>query len=121
MSTISSKSLILLSFVNRILTNLGRPSITILTDFKEIDRDDIIKDINTLLIDELSSEIFKEFSKIKCDWYSRKKIKNYIMSLLRYMCVDVGLKFVYIKKDISTRIGDKTYRSTHYFYSIVSV
>ena len=50
----SEKYKVALKLVNKILVNLGKDEITDLTDFKDIDREDIIKDVNKKALDGLA-------------------------------------------------------------------
>lgn len=110
----TDKYKVVLSFINKILENLKKDKIHDLRDFKNIDRDDIISDINKKTFDDMKDIIFEHFSKQRCGWYERSKIKNYILSIIRRMCKDIGLMFKYVKKDIS----NGNYHKSHLFYSI---
>ncbi len=91
----SEKYKVALKLINRILVNIGRDEVDDLTKFKDVNREDIIKDTNTISFMELQSELFKYFDKVKCGWYRRKTTKNYILTFIRYMCDDMGLNFEY--------------------------
>lgn len=97
----SDKYKIALQFINKILENLKKDKINDLTDFKNIDRDDIVLDINKKTFDEMQDELFKHFNKKNCGWYARKRKKEYILTFLRKMCKELGFIFSYIQQDIS--------------------
>lgn len=105
---------ILLKFINCILTNLNKSSIIKLTEFIDIDRQDIIKPINNDSFEKMEDEIFKYFDKMKAGWYRRKTTKGYVLSFLRYACRDIGYDFSYIQKNRQKK-GDI---KSHLFYSI---
>ena len=84
-----------LKFVNMILTNLGKETIDDLTKFKDIDRNDIIKEENKKGFEQMESKLFEYFNKANCGWYRRKKVSNYILTFLRYMCEDLEYSLTY--------------------------
>ena len=49
----STKYKILLKFTNKLLVNMGKPCITDLTDFKNIDRLDLLIDKNTKTLEDM--------------------------------------------------------------------
>lgn len=112
--TTSDKYKMALKFVNRILKNLGKEEIDKLTDFKNIDRLDIIKEENAKLVEEMTDDIFTCFDKVTCRYYRRGKIQHYILTLLRFMCKGIGYDFTFKKKEIQTN----GVRNSHYFYSV---
>ena len=114
----SSKYIIALKFVNNILKNLDKSEINDLTDFKDIDREDIIKTENKELVETMQSELFKKgnFDKGKCGFYRRSQVKTYILTLLRYICLDLGFKFTYTEK----RIQKNTIAKSYYHYNITN-
>jgi len=114
----SDKYKVALKLVNKILVNLGKDEIDDLTKFVDVDREDIIKDVNKKSFEEMEIILFKHFDKAKCGWYKRKKVKNYILTFLRYMCDLIGYEFSYIQRDITTEVDSKKYRKTCMFYSI---
>lgn len=112
------KTKVALKFINVILANLNKPAITLLTEFAGIDREDIIKEVNKTSFDDMESELFDQFDKVKMGWYRRKKVNNYILTFLRNMCEDLNLEFAYEQKDITRLIDGKSFRSTYMFYLI---
>lgn len=109
---------ILLKFVNEINVNINKPVINKLTDFINIDREDIIKQENNVSFQKMENDIFEYFDKKVCGWYRRKTIKGYILTFLRSTCKDIGLEFKYNQKEICDIINNKSYRRTHLMYSI---
>jgi len=108
------KYIVLLKFVNQILTNINKPNITALEQFENIDREEIIKPINMETFSNMENEIFEHFDKVKCGWYSRNKLKNYILTFFRYACGILGYSFTYISKNTMS----KSVFKTKFFYSI---
>lgn len=115
----SDKYKIVLKLANNILANLEKNKIADLTDFKSIERDDIIKDINKKSLSNMEKEIHKYFDKDEISWYRRNYVDHYILTFLRAVCPNIGLKFKFEKKDITTEINGKRFRRTHVYYSIV--
>jgi len=92
---VNNKNNVLLKYVNAILTNIGKEPIENLTDFKEIERLDVIKEENFESLVLLKDEIFAHFDCRQCGWYKRKSTKNYVLSFLRYALTDINLKLIY--------------------------
>lgn len=84
-----------LKFVNKILVNIGRVEVGELTDFKDVDREDIIKEVNKVSFSEMETELFEQFDKVKMGWYRRNIVNSYILTFLRNMCTDLGYSFTY--------------------------
>src|SRR5438477_7069284 len=74
---------IALEFINKILNNINKPKIKELTEFTNIDREDIIKEINIGTLKEMENEIFKFFNKKKCGYY--RKTDALVLNCLRSM------------------------------------
>lgn len=83
------KELIALKYVNKLLINIGREKITNITDFSNINRDDIIKEDNKKICDEMIEEIFGPFNKGKCGYY-RKNSEQYALTLLKGIVNEIG-------------------------------
>ena len=94
-SDTTEKYQVLLKFVNKILSNIGKEPIDNLTDFKEIERADIIKEENYESLVESKDEIFAHFNNKKCGWYRRSKTQTYILTFLRYALGEINLKLTY--------------------------
>jgi hypothetical protein len=109
----SDKYKITLKLINIILVNLGKDETEDFTDFKNIDRVDILKDDHKEQFDEISEEIYKLFTKIKCGYYKKKD--NIIYNSLKYMCKDLGYKLQSKNKSIQKNKINNTY----ILYSIV--
>ena len=108
----TDKYKIALKLVNKILENLDKDPIDSLTDFKNIDRLDMIKEINNVSFDAISKELFEYFDKTKCGYYRKKD--NRVFNCIRGMCKELELNFLSKKKTIQK----DTINKTHYFYSI---
>ncbi len=109
----TDKYKLLLKYVNGILKNINKDPIDNLTDFRDIDRLDIIKKENIELLDELAPTLFKHFSKEKCGYY--RKTKNISLNCLRGMCKEIGLELK--KRKFNRQV--KSVFKTHMLYSIV--
>jgi len=112
----SDKYKVILKLVNKILINLEKPEIDDLTKFINIDREDIIKDINLKTLTEMEAELFPLFNKKKCGY--TRKTDTMTLNCLRGFLKDMGFVFTRIKKEKSEYIGDRSFRRTHLFYSI---
>ena len=105
-----------LKFVNVILKNIGKEEVDDLTKFKDIDREDIIKDVNKTSLDEMAKELFNHFDKKKCGYY--RKTEAIVLNCMRGMMKEVGYEMVNVKKEKSETINNKSYKRTHLLYSI---
>lgn len=115
----SNKYKVLLKYVNGILKNIpGKVQITELTEFKDIDREEIIKEVNNKLLADMDKELFKYYSKFHCGYY--RKSPNKSLNCLRGMCKEIGLLCSVTKKDMYVKIDEKNYRRTKYLYTIKS-
>lgn len=114
MSEYDQKYIIALKFVNKLLENMGKEEINNLCDFKNIDREDIITDDNKQVAFDMENEMFGPFDKWKCGYYSRNKVKTYVMSVLRGMTQELGLEF----QNKAKRVQKDNKCSSHTFYSI---
>ena len=112
----SEKYKLALKLVNMILVNIGKTEIDDLTKFVDIDRKDIIKDINKIEFEKMTNEIFKQYDKKQCGYY--RKTDTFILNCLRCMLKDIGFNFEKQQKDITSTINGDNYRKTHTFYSI---
>ena len=112
----SEKYKVALKLVNKILVNLGKDEITDLTDFKDIDREDIIKDVNKKALDGLAKELFKHYDKKKSGYY--RKTDALVLNCLRCLMKEAGFEFTYQQKDIHENINGKLFRKTILLYTI---
>ena len=94
----SEKYKVALKLINVILVNSGKETIDDLTKFKDIDKEDIIKEVNKKGFEDMEDELFKNFDKGKCGWYRRKRVDTYILHFMRCMCVDLGLSLEYVEQ-----------------------
>lgn len=101
---------LLLEYVNNILKNMGKEAIDDLTEFKEIDRLDIIKEKNKEMLDEMAPTLFKHFR--KQNYY--RKTKSIVLNCMRGMCKEVGVQLINRKQNIVRN----TILKTHFFYTI---
>lgn len=105
----------LLLFLNRLLSGAGQENITDLLEFSNIPRSVLISKTSKDILLEMDSVIFSVFNKVKCDWYSRRIRKHYILCFLRHACKRVGYKLTYRIKNVGV---DNGYRSMTTLYSI---
>lgn len=82
-----------LKFANGILSNLNVSKIKYLTDFKNIDRDDIVTEKNTQLLEGMADEMFELFDKKTCRYYP-KNTKSWVLNVLRGITRNIGYKLV---------------------------
>lgn len=108
-----------LKFVNVILKNIGRDEVNDLTEFKNVDREDIIKDVNKVSLDAMANELFDKFNKKKCGYY--RKTDAIVLNCLRGMMKEIGYELTFHQKDRwekNEKVNGKSYKISHSFYSI---
>ena len=103
---------LLLGFVNKILVNMGKEKVGNLTDFKNIDRLDIVKEINEQALHKDIIKLKKVFPNLKHIY--KIDSPNNVINCIRSMCKDVGLSTDRTRKSIS----NNGYHRTAYIYTI---
>lgn len=106
--------IVFLKFLNGILNNINKCSISDITDFKNIDRSDIIADNNILLLNNMSYELFLHFDENKIGYH--RKTPQIVLNCLRCMCKFLGFSF---NSNKITLKRDTGLFETHYLYSIL--
>lgn len=85
---------VILKIVNKMLEADGKPVLKLLTEFQNIKRENILNINTEKIIDEHEDEIFKVgFTRAQLRWGLKPKIKNYMLTFLKYACENVGLDF----------------------------
>jgi len=110
------KYVIALQFLNHILTNNNKSQINDILDFKDITREEIIKQENLNKLNEMENELYKHFSKMNCGYY--RKTDNYVINFFRGMLKELGYKAVKTKKDKTVTIEGTNYRKSFMIYHI---
>ena len=111
-----SKYVLALQYLNHILANINKTQIQDILEFKDITRDDIIKQENLNKLNEMESELYKYFDKDKCGYY--RKNNNYPITFFRQMLKQIGYKAVRIEKDKTITINGTNYRKKFMIYHI---
>jgi hypothetical protein len=112
-----NKYIVLLKLLNTILVNIGRDIIDDITNFVNVNRDDIIQDANKISLENMENEIFPLYNKEKCRYY-KKNAQGLTLNVLKGMVKEIGYKTNFIKKDIYVTVNGKKYRKTQSLYSI---
>lgn len=113
----SDKYKVILKLINKILTNIDKKEIDDLTKFMNIDREDIIKDINKQSLIDMESELFPLFNK-KDSGYYRITGNGFVLNCLRGLLKETGYELLYAQKERSEIINGRSFRRKHFFYSI---
>jgi hypothetical protein len=113
----SDKYKIVLKLVNKILINIGKEEVDDLTKFVDIDREDIIKEVNKNALVGMEGELFPLFNKNKVGYY-RTAGNSYVLNCLRGLLKDIGYEMNYKQKDKSEIMNGKSFRRKHFFYFI---
>ena len=110
------KYVIALRFLNHILTNNNKPIIQDILDFKNITRQEILKEENLNKLNEMEADIYKLFDKDKCGFY--RKNDNYPITFFRQMLKQIGYKAVRVEKDRTVKIDGESYRKKFMIYHV---
>jgi hypothetical protein len=114
--TDSEKYKVALKLINLILVNLGKDLIDDLTKFVNIDREDIIKDINKQSLIGMEKELFPLFNKKSVGYY--RKTDALVLNCLRGMMKEIGFELYYEEKEKSEYVNERSLRRKHLFYFI---
>lgn len=98
-----NKYIMLLEFLNAILKQIGKDAIDDVLDFKNIPRDDILKEDVKGLLDVHLDQIIGIFGKKEIQYYNRKLIKDFIMSVIKSMAFECGYTLSKKKIEICKR------------------
>ena len=110
------KYVIALQFLNHILSNNNKSQINDILDFKDITRQEILKQENLDKLNEMETELYKHFDKDKCGYY--RKTDNYVINFFRQMIKELGYKAAIEKKDKTVKIDGQSYRQKLMIYHI---
>ena len=110
------KYIIALRFINHILINNNKPEIFDILDFKDVTRQEILKEENLDKLNEMETELYKYFDKIKCGYY--RKTDNYVINFFRGMLKELGYKGVRQEKDKHVMIDGINYRKKYVYFHI---
>ncbi|AYV76509.1 MAG: hypothetical protein Terrestrivirus8_2 [Terrestrivirus sp.] len=82
----------LLKLLNAILTNINKDPITDVLGFKNINRDDLVSDLNEKICESMMDEIMQHFNKSTLKYNQKSRIKSYLLSVIRTMCDELYLE-----------------------------
>ena len=77
-----------LKFLNRVLINLDKKKIETITDFKKIDREDVINQED--IFKKMENKFYKYFDKVEIGWYKRNQIQNYSLTVFKKVIEILG-------------------------------
>ena len=110
------KYVLALQFINHILTINNKPQIQDILEFKDVTRQEILKQENLDKLNEMENEMYKHFDKVKCGFY--RKSDNYTINFFRGMIKQLGYLPVVVKKDKTIQINGESYRQKLMIYHI---
>jgi len=111
-----TKYVLALEFLNHILTNNNKSQINDILNFKDITRQEILKQDNLDKLNEMENDLYKHFDKDKCGYY--RKNDNYPITFFRQMLKQIGYKAVRVEKDKTVTIDGTNYRKKFMTYHI---
>ena len=117
--TSSKKYKVLLKFINKILVNIGKDEIDDLTEFKNVDRVDIIKPKNKPILDKMAPQLFKYFDKKKSGIYH--KSPNVVHNVIRKLVKQLALGYSFEKSTIYYHHNNNLCERTLIAYTITNI
>ena len=115
------KKKIVFYFLNDLLSiGMKKEKIRKFIDFKQIDREELLKKDCELVLKEYLPRLVCFFGKIKTKYENKYKIKNYIISLLEAILKDIG--YVLVEKNLikQSHVTNDIFRHEYkYYYSII--
>ena len=104
-----SKYIVILQYVNCLLSKLKLPPITTLTEFKDIKKTDLVSIPNSLeIVTTESNNFLKYFTKKELWFQYRKTRKAYHVTLLRTLLKKIGYNLISYQKTVKYK------RTRHY-------
>ena len=67
------KYILALQFINHILINNNKPQIQDILEFKNVTRQEILKQENLDKLNEMENDMYKHFDKMKCGFYRKNE------------------------------------------------
>ena len=111
----NEKYIALLKLLNAL--NVGRAPIEDITEFVNVDRNDILKDENKDVLKNMENDIFPPYDKKKCGYY-KKNADSFTLNVLRAMVKETGHKLFFKQKEVYEVINGRNYRTSVILYSI---
>ena len=105
---------VLLKFLNKLLTNMGKNHIQDAIHFKNIRRNELLTEENDAVYDAMKDEIHKYFGKYNLKYDQKTMIKHYLITLLKSMCNELFLNFE--SKSVRKKVDNKI--TTYVVYDI---
>ena len=96
--------------------DLSKSQINDILDFKDITRQEILKQENLDKLNEMENEMYKYFDKMKCGYY--RKTDNYVINFFRGMLKEMGYKGIRQEKDKHVNIHGENYRKKFVYFHI---
>ena len=102
----SEKYKVTLNFLNGLLKNMNKEEINDITQFKNIKREDLLKESCNQILNEHINNIIQQFGKSKIRYNMRNKRNCYVLSVIKYLVSFCGYNFV------SNNISDYVIKNT---------
>ena len=115
-----NKYIITMEFLNAILKIIGKIKINDITEFKDIRREDLLKNECKDVLEEYLNKIIKCFGKTKIAFRNKDIVNLYILTVIKCLCMECGYNFKSCKKIINTTITTNNYRHKYIIlYNII--
>ena len=90
----SDKYKVTMVFLNDLLEAMNKNKIEVITEFKNVDRKELLTDACNTVMNKHITDIIKHFGKTKICYYRRAEIDHYILTLIKYLTSLCGYQFV---------------------------
>lgn len=90
----SEKYKVTLNLLNGLLKNMNKEEIDDITQFKNIKREDLLKESCNQILNEHIDNIIQQFGKSKIRYNMRNKRNCYVLSVIKYLVSFCGYDFV---------------------------
>lgn len=114
------KYIVTLKFLNAILITLGKDQIKEITQFKNIRREELLKEECKAILPEYLDKLIELFGKTKLRYRDKNITNQYILMVLKLLVINCGYSFKAIdkKKLIFSSIKKKYERENYVVYEI---
>lgn len=115
------KYVITLEFLNALLKALGKEEIIDITNFRDIRRDDLLKDECNQALQDYLQKIIEIYGKSKIVYDKRDKIDSYIITVIKALVDKLGYDFTSVRKQTFKKSEDKSGSYCYISYRSYSV
>jgi hypothetical protein len=105
-----NKYKVTLEFLNALFKVINRKTINDITEFKDVKRDDLLKENCKKVLDEYLEKIIKQFGKTKIAYRNKNLIDIYILTVIKSLASECGYNFKSQNKMKYKTIAEKDFK-----------